>query len=173
MKKAYFQAGRKVKAKPLYQFENGWAGFPRCNRFSKSCRIREKEPKMRQGLEPGLEHELERVVTPRESVLQERTAPVFSTAEMIKLMEFTAYKLLEPYYEDHESSVGVHVEVRHLAATPVGMRVRALARLTRIEGRRCFFDVSAYDEREPIGKGAHERVIIDVNRFREKLEAKL
>jgi predicted thioesterase len=128
---------------------------------------------MKQGLEPGLEHELERVVTPSESVLQERTSPVFATAEMVKLMEFTAYTLLEPYYEDHESSVGVHVEVRHLAATPVGMRVRAVARLTRIEGRRCFFDISAYDEREPIGEGTHERVIIDVNRFREKLEAKL
>ena len=127
---------------------------------------------MKPGLEPGLEHELVDRVTRERTVLQKRTVPVFATAEMVKLMEFSAYKALEPFYEDHESSVGVHVEVRHLAATPLGMKVRAVARLTRIEGRHYFFDLLAYDELEKIGEGSHERFIIDVDRFRTRLEKK-
>jgi predicted thioesterase len=127
---------------------------------------------MKPGIRPGLEHELVREVTPHRTVLQKRTAPVFATAEMVKIMEFAAYKALEPFYEDHESSVGVHVEVRHLSATPLGMTVRAVARLTRIEDRRYFFDLTAYDEQEKIGEGTHERFIIDVNRFHESLEKK-
>jgi predicted thioesterase len=127
---------------------------------------------MKSGLKPGLECELVRVVTPDRTVLQKRTVPVFATAEMVKLMEFAAYQALEPFYEDHESSVGVHVEVRHFAATPLGMTVRAVARLTRLESRRCFFDLAAYDEQEKIGEGTHERFIIDVNRFRARLEKK-
>lgn len=127
---------------------------------------------MKSGLKPGLEYELVRVVTPDRTVLQKRTIPVFATAEMVKLMEFAAYQALEPFYEDHESSVGVHVEVRHLAATPLGMTVRAVARLTRLESQLCFFDLVAYDEQEKIGEGTHERFIIDVNRFRARLEKK-
>jgi predicted thioesterase len=128
---------------------------------------------MKDGLKIGLEHELERVVTRDLSVLATKTPPVFATAEMVKLMEFAAYQVLEPFYEDHETSVGVHVEVQHLAPTPVGMRVRAKARLTRIDGRRFFFDIEAYDEKEQIGRGTNERFVIDVERFRDRLEQKM
>jgi predicted thioesterase len=88
-------------------------------------------------------------------------------------MEFAAYQVLEPYYDKQETSVGVRVEVHHLAPTPVGMRFRAKARLTRIDGRRIFFDLEAYDEKEQIGRGTNERFIIDIDRFRDRLERKL
>lgn len=127
---------------------------------------------MKEGLRPGLEHELTRVVTRDLCVLAERTPPVFATAEMVRLMEFAAYYVLEPFYDENESSVGLRVEVEHLAATPPGMRIRAAARLTRIEGRRTFFDLTAYDEKEQIGRGTHERLVIDVNRFRDRLSGK-
>jgi predicted thioesterase len=61
--------------------------------------------------------------------------------------------------------VGVHVEVRHLAATPVGAQVRAVARLMLVEGRRVIFRVLAYDDKESIGEGQHERMIVDRARF--------
>lgn len=128
---------------------------------------------MKEGLKPGLEYELVRVVTRDLCVLASRTPPVFATAEMLKLMEFAAYHVLEPFYDETESSVGVRAEVEHLAATPPGMRVRAVARLRHVEGRRCFFDLEAFDEKERIGQGTHERFVIDLERFRDRVEKKL
>ena len=128
---------------------------------------------MKDGLKIGLEYELVRVVTRDLCVLATRTPPVFATAEMVKLMEFAAYQVLEPFYEEYETSVGVRVEVRHLAPTPVGMRVRAKARLTRIDGRRFLFDIDASDEKEQIGRGTNERFVIDVDRFRDRIEKKM
>lgn len=128
---------------------------------------------MKDGLKIGLEHELVRVVTRDLCVLATRTPPVFATAEMVKLMEFAAYQVLEPFYEEQETSVGVRVEVQHLAPTPLGMRVRAKARLVQIDGRRFFFDIEANDEKEPIGRGTNERFVVDVDRFRVRLEKKM
>jgi predicted thioesterase len=128
---------------------------------------------MKEGAKPGLEHDLVRVVTRDLSVLATRTPPVFATAEMIRLMEYAAYQVLEPFYEDHESSVGVRIEVEHLAPTPLGMRVRATARLVRTEGRRYFFELTAYDEKEQIGRGTHERFVIEADRFANRLNSKL
>ena len=128
---------------------------------------------MKDGLKIGLEHEIVRVVTRDVCVLATRTPPAFATAEMVKLMEFAAYQVLEPFYEEQETSVGVRVEVQHLAPTPLGMRVRAKARLTQIDGRRFFFDIEAYDEKEQIGRGTNERFVIDVDRFRDRLEKKM
>jgi len=68
--------------------------------------------------------------------------------------------------------VGVEVNVRHLAATPVGMRARAQAELIAVEGRKLAFRVEAFDEVERIGEGEHRRVIINVGRFKERVEAK-
>lgn len=128
---------------------------------------------MKEGLKIGLEHELVRVVTRDLCVLATRTPPVLATAEMVKLMEFAAYQVLEPFYEEQETSVGVRVEVQHLAPTPLGMRVRAKARLIQIDGRRFFFDIEANDEKEQIGRGTNERFVVDVDRFRTRLEKKM
>jgi len=130
--------------------------------------------RVKPGLKAGLEQDLIRVVTRDLCVSQITSLPsVLATAEMIRLMEMAAYLLLQPFYDSSEASVGTAVNVRHLKAAPLGVQVRAVARLTGIDGRRCFFEVSVFDEKEKIGEGTHERFIIDLERYRARLEAKL
>ncbi|MBC8249273.1 MAG: thioesterase family protein [Anaerolineales bacterium] len=97
---------------------------------------------------------------------------VLATPEMIRLMEKAAVAAVDHLLPDGYRTVGVAVNVRHLAVTPVGMRVRAQAELTAVEGRRLTFRVEAFDEVERIGEGEHRRVIIDLERFKERVEAK-
>ena len=97
---------------------------------------------------------------------------VLATPEMIRLMEKAAVAAVDHLLPDGYCTVGVEVNVRHLAATPVGMRVRAQAELTAVEGRKLTFRVEALDEVERIGEGEHRRVIINVGRFKERVEAK-
>ena len=97
---------------------------------------------------------------------------VLATPEMIRLMEKAAVAAVDHLLADGYRTVGVEVNVRHLAATPVGMRVRAQAELTAVEGRKLTFRAEAFDEAEKIGEGEHKRVIIDLERFRERVEAK-
>jgi fluoroacetyl-CoA thioesterase len=98
--------------------------------------------------------------------------PVFATPMMIKLMEDAALNALKPYLEPGESAVGTAVEVRHLAATPVGHEVTAEAEVIKVEGRRIWFSVSARDEVDEIGRGTHERMVVDLRRIAERLEKK-
>jgi len=70
-------------------------------------------------------------------------------------------------------TVGTHLDVRHFAATPVGLRVRAHAELTKVDGRTLTFTIRAVDEREAIGEGVHERLIINVERFDQRMQKKL
>ena len=91
---------------------------------------------------------------------------------MILLMENAALNAIRPYLEPGESAVGTAVDVRHLAATPVGHRVEAEAVVTKVDGRRLEFDVSARDEREQIGRGTHERMVVNLARINERLAAK-
>lgn len=99
-------------------------------------------------------------------------AMVFSTPSMINLMEHAARKALTPFLETDEESVGVNVVVEHLAATPLGASVRAEATVTGINGKLIDFAISAYDERDQIGRGQHRRAIIHTGRFAEKLTEK-
>ncbi|MGL5737075.1 MAG: thioesterase family protein [Beijerinckiaceae bacterium] len=98
--------------------------------------------------------------------------PVFSTPMMVLIMENAALNAVRPYLDPGESCVGTLVNVRHLAATPVGQRVTAEAEVTEVEGRRIVFRVTAHDESEKIGEGVHERVVIDLTRARQRLELK-
>lgn len=98
--------------------------------------------------------------------------PVFATPMMILAIENAALAALKPYLEPGESAVGTRVDVRHLAATPVGQRVTAWAEVTAVSGRRIEFKVRAEDESEEIGTGTHERVLIDMRRFGDQLSAK-
>lgn len=95
--------------------------------------------------------------------------PVLATPIMILLMENAALEAVRPYLERGESCVGSHVDVAHLAATPEGSRVTAEATVTGVEGRRISFHVSARDASEEIGRGRHERVVIDMEAFLERL----
>jgi len=97
---------------------------------------------------------------------------VFATPAMIGLMEKAALTSVQPYLEAGLTTVGTRVDVEHLAATPIGMRVTAVSRLTQIEGRRLVFQVEARDEQELIGRGTHERFIVSEEKFLARAAAK-
>lgn len=123
---------------------------------------------------PGLTATSELVVTAENTArhLGSGGVEVFATPEMVRLMESTAVEAVDHLLPEGWKTVGARIEVEHLAATPVGMRVRARAELLAVEGRRLTFAVEAHDERELIGRGRHERVAIDLARFRQRVAAK-
>lgn len=98
--------------------------------------------------------------------------PVLATPVVINLLEAAALAAVEHLLPEGHQSLGVQLDVRHFAATPVGMRVDAEAELVAVEGRTLKFRVAARDEREPISEGTHERVIVNVARFDRRMEAK-
>jgi len=126
-------------------------------------------------LTPGLTGQAEIVVT------SDKTAPfvgsgriaVLATPVMINVIEAAALAAVEHLLPAGHQSLGIHLDVRHFAATPVGLRVMATAEVTRIEGRTISFRVEARDEYELIGGGTHQRVVISVARFDERVQRKL
>jgi fluoroacetyl-CoA thioesterase len=113
-------------------------------------------------------------------VSREHTAPhvgsgkiaVLATPVMVNLMEAAALAAVEKDLPEGHQTLGIHLEVSHVAATPVGMRVRARAELIKVNGRRLTFRIAAEDERELIGEGTHERVIVNVGRFDQRVQEK-
>jgi predicted thioesterase len=99
--------------------------------------------------------------------------PVLATPVMVNLMEAAALAAAERHLPPGHQSLGTHLDVRHIAATPVGMRVTARAELVKVEGRYLTFRVEACDERELIGDGTHVRVIVNVARFDQRVQAKI
>jgi predicted thioesterase len=97
---------------------------------------------------------------------------VYATPAMISLMESAALEAIVPYLEEGQTSVGVLVDIRHLAATPVGEKVRARAEVIAVEGRKITFSVTARDEHELIGEGRHTRMIVEKERFLERVRSK-
>ena len=98
--------------------------------------------------------------------------PVFATPMMILVMENAALNAIKPFLDAGESAVGTAVDVRHFAATPVGHDVRATAEVVGVEGKRVAFKVSASDGKEEIGSGTHQRIVIDLRSFNERLAKK-
>jgi fluoroacetyl-CoA thioesterase len=98
--------------------------------------------------------------------------PVFATPMMIRAMENAALNAVREFLERGESAVGTAVNIRHLAATPVGHQITATATVTKVDGRRIWFDVSARDETEEIGRGVHERMVVDLKRLGSRLDQK-
>jgi fluoroacetyl-CoA thioesterase len=98
--------------------------------------------------------------------------PVFATAQMIAFIEWTCVHALAPYLSPAQRTVGIRVEMSHIAATPVGMVVTAEVELIKIDGRRFRFRARCRDEMEMIGEGFHERMIVDDARFMERLARK-
>ena len=98
---------------------------------------------------------------------------VFSTPVLVMVLENAALNAIRGYLDPGESAVGTGIDVRHLAPTPAGKRVVGEAEVTEVEGRRVVFRVTARDETEEIGRGVHERLVIDLARFAERLKAKL
>jgi fluoroacetyl-CoA thioesterase len=124
---------------------------------------------------PGLIGQADIVVTP------DKTAPfvgsgriaVLATPVMINVIEAAALAAVEHLLPDDHQSLGIHLDVKHFAATPVGLRVTATAEVIRVEGRTISFRVEARDEYEPIGGGTHDRVVVSVSRFDERVQRKL
>lgn len=121
---------------------------------------------------------LKNVVT--EEVTQAKTAqamgsgslPVYATPAMTCLMEKAATEALESLVPEGWTTVGISLHVAHKAATPVGMQVRAEAEVTAVEGRKVVFTVRAFDDKEEIGVGSHERFAVQQEKFLSKAEAK-
>lgn len=99
--------------------------------------------------------------------------PVYATPSMIALLEMAACNCVSDYLEEGTSSVGTLINVKHLAATPIGMNVTATATLTEIDGRRLVFDIEVHDETTLIGQGTHERFVVSSEKFLSKTNAKL
>ena len=126
-------------------------------------------------LKPGLSGSAELVVG------EEHTAPrvgsgrvhVLATPVMINLFEAAALAAIEHRLPEGYQSLGTRLDVRHIAATPVGMKIFASARVTRVEGRTVSFAVEAHDEKELIGDGTHERVVVNVAKFDARVQGKL
>ncbi len=97
---------------------------------------------------------------------------VFATPMMVTAMENAALNAVRDYLEPGESAVGTVVNIKHLAATPAGHMVTAQAEVTKVDGRRIEFNVSARDETEQIGTGTHERMVVDLARIDRRLQAK-
>jgi fluoroacetyl-CoA thioesterase len=96
---------------------------------------------------------------------------VFGTPMMVALMENAAWQAVINALDEGQVTVGTIVNIRHLAATPLGQQVRATAELIQIDGRRLLFNVEAYDERQKIGDGQHERYIVQLDRFLSRLQS--
>ena len=127
-----------------------------------------------ENVKPGLTGEVERVVTENDTAERwgSGLVPVFGTPSLVGLMENAAVEALDGRLPPGKGSVGGRMDVRHLAPTPVGMRVHARAELLEIDGRRLVFQIEAWDEVEKIGEATHERFIIEPESFIAKAKAK-
>jgi len=97
---------------------------------------------------------------------------VLATPVMINLIEAAALAAVENSLPEEHQSLGTRLDVSHIAATPVGMRVRATAEVVRVDGRTIYLKVRAEDERELIGEGTHERVVVNLERFDKRVQDK-
>ena len=128
-----------------------------------------------EALKPGLTGIAEIVVGTRDTAPHVGSGKigVLATPIMVNLMEAAALQAVEKFMPTGFQTVGTHLDVKHFAATPVGLRVRAEAQLVRLAGRTLTFRLRAEDEREVIGEGSHERLIINVERFDQRMQRKL
>jgi len=112
---------------------------------------------------------------------EDQTAPrvgsgrvrVLATPVMINMMEAAALDAIENLLPPGHQSLGTHLDVGHYAATPVGMTLRATAEVTNVDGRNVTFRVEAFDDRERVGDGTHSRVVVNVERFDQRIQKKL
>ena len=118
-------------------------------------------------LEPGLTGKADRVVTRADTALEigSGSVPVFATPMLVALMESAAINSLGKQLPEGQTTVGIKIDISHTAATPVGMTVTAQARLLEVDRKRLVFEVSAEDGSGEVGKGRHERFIVDQEKF--------
>ena len=125
-------------------------------------------------LETGIKGSAKTMVTEENtaSAMGSGSLEVFATPAMVALMEECSWKVVLPYLEEGQGTVGTGLEIQHLSATPLGMEVTCQSTLTEVDGRKLTFEVEAYDAAGLIGKGTHQRFIVDNARFQAKANAK-
>jgi fluoroacetyl-CoA thioesterase len=137
---------------------------------------------MKDSLKPGVEHVLQFSVPVSKTVpalypesAEFREMPeVFATGFMVGFIEWACIEAINPHLDwPRAQTVGTHIDVSHVAATPPGMTVEARVRLVEVDGRRLLFEVEAYDGVDLIGKGRHERFVINADKFTDKVRRKL
>ena len=126
-------------------------------------------------LKLGLSAEIEITITETDTAahMGSGLVSVYATPALVALMENAAVRALEGHLPDGQTTVGGQIDVRHLAATPVGMKVRARAELLEAKGRKLTFKVQAWDEKESIGEATHIRYIVDEDKFMRKVKEKI
>ena len=126
-------------------------------------------------LKPGLVGESNTIVTGELTAASHGSGlvPAFATPAMIALMENASVAAIQKHLPAGQTSVGIEVNIKHLAATPVGMRVRARSQVIAVDGRRVSFQVEAWDDKEKIGEGTHARMVVDDTRFKERISQKI
>mgnify|MGYP000968924663 CR=1 FL=1 len=125
-------------------------------------------------IQVGAKGEFRLLVTPEVAIdfLGGEDARVLGTPYLVWYLEITARNLVKPMLDEGHDTVGTHVDVKHLAATPVGMAVRFEAEVLGVEDRKVTFRVQAYDEKEKVAEGIHERFVVNVGRFVERVKKK-
>ena len=129
---------------------------------------------MKPELQPGVSDEQTITTTKEMGIvhLGPDAPSMYSTPAMVSLIEATCVRLMTRYVDPGEQSVGFHIDVRHLAPTPIGKQVAAKVTLQKIEGRRYTFDVEVTNEDGvKIGEGIHERALIDISRFAQRAQS--
>jgi predicted thioesterase len=122
-------------------------------------------------IEPGIFHTIEKTVehTDTASSYGSGLIDVFATPAMIGLMENTAQSSLKVHLPEGYITLGIEINVKHMKATPVGMKVKCESKLTRVEGKKLYFELNAWDEKGQIGTGTHIRYIVQADEFMKKL----
>jgi fluoroacetyl-CoA thioesterase len=123
-------------------------------------------------LKVGMKHAQEWVVEEKHTT-QRGEYKVFSTPSMTQLVESTANQLVAPHLKPGQGQVGVVVTVRHMGPTPLGKKVRAEAELVAIDRRRLSFKIKVHDDVEQVGESEHDRFVIDLDKYFEKLKKKI
>jgi predicted thioesterase len=134
-----------------------------------------EELHMARGLQIGIEGLAQTVVSESNTAISHGSGSVsvFATPALVALMEKAALSSVEPLLEEGTTTVGTRVDIKHLAATPVGMTVVATSRLVEIDGKRLVFEVEARDNVDLVGKGIHERFIVKTESFMRRVQDKL
>jgi len=125
-------------------------------------------------LQPGLSAEVKITVSETETAvyLGSGSIPVYATPALVALMENAAVRALEGHLPPGHTTVGGQIDLRHLAATPIGIQVRARAELTGVQGRKLSFHIQAWDEVEQVGEASHARILVNEEAFMTKVNAK-
>jgi fluoroacetyl-CoA thioesterase len=122
----------------------------------------------------GMTHEMRLKTGPEHSAQKfyPKVPDVFGTPFLGGLFEGVSAELMAPHLGEGETSVGISMNLKHTAPTPLGMEVRAVTEVTAVEGRKLTFKLEAFDEKEKIGEAVHERFIINAEKFNQRVEAK-